>query len=189
MKKETRLARLNELKYMLINHDKLFRTVKFNICVFGEEKSDAPDDGIADKSCMTAACAIGSAALHEPFKKAGLTYPLDNYGPKYKDEEDSFLAGAKFFGITPTESFWLFDPKYYTNKQRKPISPKKITPDIVAARVQILVGHYLDFTEEGLFGEKVAKSYSDYDIYHDAIMSEEELPIRYLAYPMYGCIG
>lgn len=109
---QTRLKRLNELAFMLENHDKIFGAevteltarnangvVKFDICQW-----------TGKHGCGTAACALGSAALYKPFIKAGLK--IIKSVPTFKDN-DEWEAGAAFFKITFQESIFLFDPYAY----------------------------------------------------------------------------
>jgi len=139
MRKTARIRRLKELSYMLKNHDKLFKEVAFSIScwhtrqegvgcgvLFGRNK-----DKQKSYSCGTAACALGSAALHKPFIKAGLSFDICN-SPSYKGERD-FYAGSCFFGIGYDASINLFANSSYKNP---PTAAK------VARRVDSLIKKY-----------------------------------------------
>jgi hypothetical protein len=134
MKNDIRLKRLKRLKRMLDNHDKLFTKTKFNIngwCLTKVNKKG--------EVCNTAACALGSACLYKPFMKEGLKLDGNNL-PTYKRHEE-FDAGAKFFGITDSESNYLFSPSAYNSSYlEKPI--KNVKPKHVALRVQELIKQY-----------------------------------------------
>lgn len=111
MDNKLRLERLTELQGMLTHHDQLFKNLYFDMGTWFD-----PKDGHEDQqknvtaSCGTAACALGSAALHKPFMKQGLRISGDV--PVFKGEYGE-AAGAKFFGITDMESASLFDPSEY----------------------------------------------------------------------------
>lgn len=143
MRKDTRLRRLRELSRILKNHSKLFPTIKWDIREW-EEKLE----------CGTAACALGSACHHAPFKRAGLKMRVDTWGddeqfaeftPMFKGETE-MAAGASFFGISYEEACWLFDPCYYHKRSggyyNSAVVNKYVTPKVVAKRVDKLIKHY-----------------------------------------------
>lgn len=142
---EIRIKRLKQLSYMLKNHHKLFKAEKkpmrFDIQYwFDPGKPDYTSDKAIKPgiSCGTAACALGSAALYPPFKKAGLKFMrcdsfFNEYVPMYKDFV-GFYAGDRFFKISSAESRWLFDPQEYRRK--------RVAPSNVAKRVDRLIKHY-----------------------------------------------
>lgn len=139
MNKKIRIKRLKQLKYMLDNHSKLFTNVKFSIgqwCDMEKPKNFPLDTSIKKipRSCGTAACALGSAALYAPLRKQGLKITAWRYGSvTYRGEED-WDAGAKFFGISMNESHELFNPCRYYNP--------KVSPKHVAERVGYLISKY-----------------------------------------------
>ena len=123
------VERMKMLYDMLMRHDELF--VKTKQCKFN----------IYTWTCGTSACALGSAAMYDPFTKQGLT--IDCFGtPEYKGEE-GFQAGALFFGLDTlfdwdhtlwqySTSAWLFMPQMYSIKRNS----KAVD---VAARVKYLI--------------------------------------------------
>lgn len=140
MKNDLRIKRLKQLKYMLENHHKLFKTVKFDIdtwCSIKEMDDKIKDNTPANeipKSCGTAACALGSAALYEPFRKEGLKiHCIVNADVIYRGAE-GYDAGKKFFGITLNESENIFNPDFYMKS--------KVTPKDVAKKVIGLIAQY-----------------------------------------------
>ncbi len=158
MRHTTRLKRLNELKYVMDNHDTLFKTVEFDIGSWceSEHPSLLPKEARARNhgsskifkaekipaACGTAACALGSAALYAPFMKKGLRLTnLQNGAPIYKDTE-GFEAGEEFFGITGVESYYLFDPRSYEDEHEDTGDILDVTPAMVSARVQELIEKY-----------------------------------------------
>lgn len=170
------LKRLKDLKYMLNNHDKLFKPkkIKFNI---GSWVNQNPEDRNRMKlyptkeeaannvcQCDSSACALGSAALYEPFIKDGLKWEIavkNEHDEKngwsikgYYPEEPEFdgfsgtYAGAAFFGISNSESSWLFMPDAYFKANGDNLSSKKITPKMVAIRVAHLIKHYTKYPKK-----------------------------------------
>lgn len=90
--------------------------------------------------CGTAACALGSACLYPLFNEQGLK--LEDYFEyenrttvmvPYYDGYNCYFAGAAFFDIPLEYSFFLFEPAEY------PVDPAKITPQMVADRVQKII--------------------------------------------------
>ena len=161
MKNSTRIERLDNLIYMLDNHDEIFPKLKFNIDSWAKSKEGAEITRKVD--CRTAACALGSACFYEPFTKLGLKLSDDGWDePNYKGEQD-FLAGAKLFGITEEESNFLFSPgEFYENEAyqeisrfyvklnnddgwNKPTGPKKVTAETVANRARFLKSYYENY--------------------------------------------
>lgn len=108
MLKREKIKRLKQLHHMLINHDKLFTNVGFDLNVWHKPSS-----------CGTAACALGSAALYGPFVEQGLRMNDSYYGSSAPacavDDEhyEGFDAGSAFFGLSLAESYFLFDPDQY----------------------------------------------------------------------------
>jgi len=175
MNRKTRLNRLRKLRHIMLNHDRVFvpgnkdnanGKVLFDINTWGEELTR---QRARVSHCNTAACALGSAGLYKPFRRAGLkTDPSMCMAVTYREpgarasfRELGFSAGEKFFGISRYESQFLFDPLYYYARQ-KPFMPQglaakalfipgtgngfrprhKVLPKHVAARVAQLIKHY-----------------------------------------------
>lgn len=138
---ERRLRRLRMLRNMLLHHDEIFsrKGVDFNLGHWFVSMETLKLFG--NKSCGTAACALGSAMLLEEFQREGLRpreIILDTItasSPNFSGSVD-FEAGAAFFGITNLESKILFSPGHYKE------SILEITPDMVAARVGELMTKY-----------------------------------------------
>lgn len=138
MQKAVRIKRLKQLKKMLINHDKIFPKIEFNLDTW---KSDE----VKKKGCGTAACALGSACFYKPFQKEGLEMYGDDefeYMPVFQGA-NQWEAGAKFFGIDLEESEYLFDPAEY----HKEYDYAEICPGAVAKRVQELITKYQKIDE------------------------------------------
>ena len=149
---ETRLERLTELQGMLTHHDQLFTKKKVRFDIRNWAKLDYFD---SETECGTAACALGSAALYEPFAKAGLCLSGGESGSPVCDSYEGYSAGAEFFGITPDESLFLFSPGAYGDRSHEyPTAPelnaiygfmepvRNVTPEHVAARVGKLIEKY-----------------------------------------------
>lgn len=140
MENQTRIRRLKQLSYMLKNHDTIFPKVKFNLRLWKG----------TEESCGTAACALGSACLYQPFVEAGLGLhdhiPITQAAYKEVTQDAQpifqgkweFEAGADFFGITSRESVNLFAPTEYTAEYGK----ARICPGAVAKRVDQLIKQY-----------------------------------------------
>ena len=101
---------------MLTHHDQIFPKVKFDIRVWSSS--------VEIQDCGTAACALGSACLYEPFRKQGLglcspggvkvwPYLTGIRNVPGCDSPDGFEVGAAFFGISYSESKSLFNPGAY----------------------------------------------------------------------------
>ena len=137
MNDKLRLERLKELKHMLLNHKKIFPLVKFDINDWGsvETKEHKTLNLTTPVTCGFAACALGSAACHEPFVKSGLKmiFDYDRFVPKFKNATNE-RAGEQFFGLSYPEAYDLFMPGGYTNEE--------VTPKHVAAKVAKLIKHY-----------------------------------------------
>lgn len=137
--KAKRLERLKELEYMLLNHNTLFKTpkrksgIKFDIDLWCGVKEEP--------NCGTPACALGSACLHPPFIKQGLKLVKERTRyetliyPRTRNGAEGFDAGQEFFGITNSESMYLFSPETYEYK-------RKVTARDVANRVRKLIKKY-----------------------------------------------
>lgn len=164
MNKKLRIERLTELEYMLLNHKKVFKAqgIIFDlgnwaekVCDYTAAKIFSKKKGVADKKelCGSAACALGSAAIHDPFVKQGLCLKNDGVSSESETDEDGleiikyeadFIpfykgaegvnAGAKFFGIDDYEADHLFMPGAYDNDNP---SAKE-----VAVRVRKLINDY-----------------------------------------------
>ncbi len=154
MENAERLKRLNMLKCMLLNHDTLFPETGFNLSAwqikYPENIKYSNQATAGHRECGTAACALGSAALFEPFQKMGLRitkngYNAGGFGIKYEDKSD-FRAGAEFFGIGIHESYCLFDPSNYRTREGIYDShldtSHAISTNRVASRVQELIEKY-----------------------------------------------
>lgn len=108
-------------------------------------KPDPMKFNMGSWQCGSSACALGTAALHTPFRLQGLTiarsYDGTNVvckkGTKRPTFEQSYNVGADFFGITENEAFKLFFPAYGA------IPTYKITPQMVASRVLELIKKYV----------------------------------------------
>lgn len=179
MRNSLRLQRLTELKYVMDNHDKLFKKVVFDIGSWAylkdrkserkyvENKYKDLNCDIAKKvGCGTAACALGSAAMYEPFVKKGLKIKsqYDGWasGSEWLDFEPSYKghtgtdAGTAFFGITEKEASYLFmpdayhEPENYFGEMRFSDALKKgltkavrtVKPKHVSERIQKLIDSY-----------------------------------------------
>lgn len=153
--KKIHKERLRELHKMLKNHEKLFKGVVFDLTSWANEKDGLQDEDFAKAEktkkyidCASSACALGSAGLHKPFIAQGLVTTMHGYDDASVcyDQETSFEAGAKFFGLTLTESKWLFDPNAYRFNPQVPFNEPKakkfITHKAVATRVLHLIKHY-----------------------------------------------
>lgn len=146
MNKKTRLERLKQLKYMLDNHHKIFKGTKFDmdnwIKMINPFSKGLPPKTSIEKIpefCGTAACALGSAALYPPFVKLGLYAGCDEEKDYvFYKRELGYDAGAKFFGISENNSYYLFNPDAYDK-----IS-KNITPKDISKHVAILINQYLE---------------------------------------------
>jgi hypothetical protein len=94
--------------------------------------------------CGSSACALGTAALHLPFRLQGLELKNDKGGntvvcfkdTKYPTFRGSYEVAQEFFGITSEESFSLFFPAYGQTPE------SQITPQMVAARVLTVIKKY-----------------------------------------------
>lgn len=168
MQRKTRVKRLSMLKDMLDRHDELFPKAKFDInewlYVDGQDKPENYDKSgaclIKEGFCATAACALGSAALYEPFNKMGLK--VFKNVPQFNGVI-GFDAGVDFFGISLEESYFLFNPSSYDEDDSlsdftkngayntQNIEPKvsgakhvrgKVKPKHVAERVKFLIDWY-----------------------------------------------
>lgn len=73
--------------------------------------------------CGTTACAMGHACSIPSFRRAGLRLEKEmEWGeavfiPSFKCEQD-FDAAQRFFGISQSDSYHLFDPMEYPNYER-----------------------------------------------------------------------
>lgn len=141
MNKRTRLKRLKMLSNMLKKHDKLFKTVAFDMNAWEiskkaiESRYQSYEDIVITDKCKSAACAAGSACLYPPFKKMGLRLKGSIYEerhPSYKGYT-GWSAVGEFFGICEFEAKRVFDSYSYAHK------PK---PKTVAKRVDSLVRTY-----------------------------------------------
>lgn len=130
------MNKLETLHDMLVNHNKYFKDVDFNMGVF-----------IVKRSCGTAACALGSAAIYPPFMEQGLTATLGGFvGDVEYEEWEDFTAGQMFFNITYREAEWLFDPKLYLDQYGDEF--EDITPEIVATRVGALIDGSISISDD-----------------------------------------
>jgi len=112
--------RLIKLQELLDNHDKELPEIRF---------------AMHEWSCKTAACALGSAAIHPWFRRRGLT--TSEYGtPRCKGSIGSG-AGAEFFDISIDKSELLFFPENYSNKKGKQL--RSVTRKHVIAKIQLLL--------------------------------------------------
>lgn len=96
-------------------------------------------------NCNTTACALGWACAIPQFRRAGLKASInDQYSltVNYKNYV-FFEAGQKFFGISPIESYWLFDPGQYSQS-----SSYNITKYDVVKRIKQLLKNY-SYTDIG----------------------------------------
>lgn len=93
-------------------------------------------------SCQTHACALGLAALDPDFKKDGLDYRFVPASRDYAfgmmvptfEGEEGMHAGARFFGISYSDSRYLFEPDCYED------CPREAEGELfVAARVADLI--------------------------------------------------
>jgi len=136
---ETRLRRLKKLRYLMLNHDKIFPQIDFDLNTWWDGDSDELQHGSTNaKDCGTAACALGSAACYKPFIEEGLHLDERGHEPVYKGTTD-WSAGGQFFGITYEESLYLFEPDKY---EEDGYWGRDITPEVVAERVSWLIKKY-----------------------------------------------
>lgn len=136
MNNKVRLNRLEKLYYMLINHGTLFPKVKFCMNTWLESKKHYEEQSYISTSikwgsCNSAACALGSACLYGPFRKAGLSINM-NSTPIYRGYY-YLEAGEMFFGLTEEETVYLFG---------LPPSGTKVTTRTIASRVKKLITKY-----------------------------------------------
>jgi hypothetical protein len=96
-------------------------------------------DKVKKLHCGFAACAMGWAALHPPFKEAGLELSLtidddgfQSTGISY-DGNYGYLAAASFFDIPHVDAEYLFSPQAYG------LVGRDITPAMVAQRITELL--------------------------------------------------
>lgn len=113
--KQQSLERLKILKDMLERHDEIFPEVEFDMDTWADTTNETPKDK-QNKHCGTAACALGSAASYEPFRRRGLKltdepFPTPKFNLLY-----GYEAGAEFFGISKGSSEMLFNPVYYPDE-------------------------------------------------------------------------
>lgn len=81
-------------------------------------------------TCGTAACALGTAALHPWFRLKGLKdqsdeveesingKPVEYFTPVCNGKE-AFEAGSEFFGINDHASNYLFNPNHYPSSHKE----------------------------------------------------------------------
>lgn len=116
-------------KDLILLADHLETNVKdkrFNLDYWGRVEGPA-DKTLTVKNinvCGTTACALGHAATMPKFTKRGLRME-DDFGNQWSLDHTLFRvvykteymngmdAAAEFFGLTPTESLFLFDPTEY----------------------------------------------------------------------------
>lgn len=71
-------------------------------------------------SCGTTACAMGLAAVSGQFKRAGLSFKLEDGGiimTTWKGRSKHYeIAAVRLFNITPEQASYLFDPDFYKDK-------------------------------------------------------------------------
>lgn len=150
MNSETKIQRLTMLKDLMLNHDKHFPKMSFNIKAWKVDELQMKKLNIKDKKdCGTAACALGSAACYQPFINMGLKIQMAPDGSVARlmglpteypafDGKREFGAGAEFFGITMDESRYLFNPMDYKRVEIGDDS-NDVTAEMVANRVQKLI--------------------------------------------------
>lgn len=137
-----RLERLYKLREMLmsVRRNRVLvlngKKTYFHMNIFVSTREDTDIEDIPE-FCSTASCALGSASLLPWFRRRGLVPEIEQYSVRFKYYYD-FEAGAKFFGITEDESYYLFDPHDYYNVDM----PHKITPSMVRKRVDRLIKEY-----------------------------------------------
>ena len=169
MKNSTRIERLKRLIHVLKiqeRADAKNKAAKLNgISAFfdmGGWFTRINSDKLKKGTCGSAACALGSAALNDWFKRRGLkmdimidydhldvseiphrfkvkevnadgTVTIDRGTVRFRAFE-GFEAGSVFFDIYDWEARWLFDPIRYGHNN--------IRPGEVIGRVQDLIAHY-----------------------------------------------
>lgn len=100
------------------------------------------DMALWQDSCGTVGCALGWACTIPEFREAGLKMKKaegDSPLPRYTDDWnywDGFDAGAAFFDISETLSYWLFHQDFYFRAQDFYTG---ITPQRVAERIEKLI--------------------------------------------------
>lgn len=144
MNNRTRLGRLRKLADML---DGITDKAHFDMGHWATHDGEGQPHLNSDGSfgCGTSACALGYAAMHPAFRRAGLRL-VANKG--WNADEQPFIpmvdalraenAGAKFFGIDEEEADDLFLPGRYRYEH----GDRKITPKMVAKRVRKLIRQY-----------------------------------------------
>lgn len=127
---ETRKERLNHLIKVLEDVEKKAKPFYMGAWSTWDDNEHELEQMLEEpEKCGYAGCAMGWACLDKEFNALGL-YLDHDADPTYKYPKDKepdamrryegdftvygFLAGQKFFHITPLESSFLFDPSYYT---------------------------------------------------------------------------
>lgn len=133
---------LEQLRYMLKNHKKLFPDVAFDMRYFVIPATDSVNHSDYPKKCKYAACALGSAAAYPPFRKLGLSLVDTEAGNTQLDVGyngyTGFLAAARLFGISYQNAEFLFSPCSFPHW-----SPADaITPAEVIEHVDIVIREY-----------------------------------------------
>lgn len=121
MRNHTRIDRLKDLRHLLKFHWLYFPFTSFNMDIWSTTRKRDPDN--VNGFCHSAACALGSAALHPHFMAQGLQ--IRERTPNYEGY-DGYRAGAAFFGLTGSESEQLFNPIAYPNGGERKIKRKEV---------------------------------------------------------------
>lgn len=149
------LDRLRLLSAALKNYD---QTVQHLVMPEGKTRDKFTFDfgtfGTLGPTCVTAACAIGMAAMLPAFQEQGLYYEVTppsiddwNKGTRYINigirdvlsPTDGFWAAAAFFDISKHQATLLFSPSYYRNGEMT-------TPAEIAASID----RFIKCVEEGV---------------------------------------
>jgi len=121
MHNSTRITRLKDLRHLLKFHWLYFPFTAFNMDIWSTNRKRNPE--AVNGFCRSAACALGSAALHPHFMAQGLE--LREYWPYYEGK-DGYNAGAAFFGLTDYESEQLFNPTMYPGGGDRKVKRKEV---------------------------------------------------------------
>lgn len=142
------IERLRKASAFLRSYDKrvaeITRTkLRFHILEWVE-----PGVDLREGFCETAACAIGSMALHPQFIADGLVLN-DDCEPAY-DDVCNWPAVEKYFDITQAQSSLLFQAAYYVDELNLQgddetmfaAAVDKVTPNDVADRIDQLIASH-----------------------------------------------
>lgn len=135
--------RLLKLADLLEADAKNKKGIKFDIYTLGRASQYWDDNGDriefdAAIDCGTIACAMGLAAISGEFKRAGLSYRIDDQHivTTFKGRKMEFdLAAKRLFDISLREAEFLFTPAPYPENKREGAAGERF----VAKRIRDLV--------------------------------------------------